>query len=123
MFDSNCIFCKIIKKEILSKIIKETEDILVIQDLHPKAPYHYLIIPKKHILNLNYLEEKDLFYMSEMAKIVKEISSDIQKEKNLNEPLSFNLISNNGRGAGQSVLHMHWHFLAGKNLYEGDLSL
>lgn len=123
MFDSNCIFCKIIQKEIPTKIIKETENILVIQDLHPKAPYHYLIIPKKHIDNFNFLEEKDFFYLSEMAKIIKEIARDIQKEKKMNEPLSFNLISNNGRGAGQSVLHMHWHFLAGKNLYEGGLNL
>lgn len=123
MFNKDCIFCKIIKKEISSNIIKETEYILVVQDLHPKAPYHYLILPKKHIINLNHIEDKDLFYVLEMAKVIRDISKDIQKEKGLNEPLDFNIISNNGAKAGQSVFHMHWHFLAGKNLYEGDLSL
>jgi histidine triad (HIT) family protein len=118
-----CIFCKIIKKDIPSKIIKETEYILVIKDLHPKAPYHYLIIPKKHIINLNYLEELDSHYLLDVAKIAKQIAIDIQKEKGLSGPASFNLISNNGADAGQSVFHMHWHFLAGKDLYKGDLKL
>ena len=123
MFNKDCIFCKIIQKEIPSNIIKETEHILVVQDLHPKAPYHYLILPKKHIININHIEDEDLFYVLEMTKVIKEISKDIQKEKGLSEPLDFNLISNNGAKAGQSVFHMHWHFLAGKNLYEGDLKL
>lgn len=123
MFNKDCIFCKIIQKEIPSKIIKETEHVFVVQDLHPKAPYHYLILPKKHIININYLEDADLFYVLEMTKVIKEISKDIQKEKGLTEPFAFNLISNNGAQAGQSVFHMHWHFLAGKDLYKGDLKL
>ena len=123
MFNKDCVFCKIIQKEIPSEIIKETEHILVVKDLYPKAPYHYLIIPKKHIINLNHIEDEDLFYVLEMAKVIRDISKDIQKEKGLDEPLDFNIISNNGAKAGQSVFHMHWHFLAGKNLYEGDLEL
>ncbi|MBD3273039.1 HIT domain-containing protein [Candidatus Dependentiae bacterium] len=123
MFDKNCVFCKIIQKEIPSEIIKETENILVIKDLHPKAPYHYLVIPKKHIVNLNYIKDNDLFYVTEMGKVIRDISKDIQKEKGLNKPLPFNLISNNETEAGQSVFHMHWHFLSGKNFYEGDLKL
>lgn len=121
--NKDCIFCKIIRKDIPSKIIKETENILVIQDLHPKAPYHYLIIPKKHIINLNYFEDKDSDYLLGIAKIAKQIAIDIQNENNLDEPASFNLISNNGASVGQSVFHMHWHFLAGKDLYKSDLKL
>ena len=123
MFDKECVFCKIIQKKIPSKIIKETENVLVIEDLHPKASFHYLIIPKKHIINLNYIDDRDLFYISDMVKTIKEISQNIQKEKGLNEPISFNLISNNGQAAGQSVFHLHWHFLAGRNIYKGDLKL
>ena len=115
MSDQNCIFCRIIKKEIPSKIIKETDDLLVIEDIHPKAPIHYLIIPKKHIINISYLEEVNSNLGWQILKMAKEFSWDLSK--NTKEPISFNLISNNGTHAGQSVFHIHWHFLAGKNLY------
>lgn len=123
MLEKDCIFCKIIQKDVPSSIIKETDNILVINDLHPKAPYHYLIIPKKHIVNLNYFEDQDSKYLLDVFKVAKQIAIDIQNEKGLIEPAAFNLISNNGVDAGQSVFHMHWHFLAGKDLYKGDLKL
>ncbi|MFA5074538.1 MAG: HIT domain-containing protein [Candidatus Babeliales bacterium] len=115
MLDSKCIFCKIIKKEISSKIIKENDHVIVIEDIHPKAPRHYLILPKKHVININHLQEQDFDIVINMLKIVQEITKDIQKITN--KEVDFNLISNNGASAGQSVFHMHWHFISGKNLY------
>jgi len=116
---SECIFCKIINKEISSKIIDENEHVIVIEDIRPKAPIHYLIIPKIHVSNISNLsdtpEHNNLIV--EMFKMIRKLS------KNFPEPKAFNLISNNGAQAGQCVFHMHWHILSGKNIYSSGLKL
>ena len=114
---SDCIFCKIINQEISSTIIKENEHVIVVNDISPKAPIHYLIFPKKHIKDLRALPDSDNYYAFELIKMAKELS------KTLPPPAAFNLVSNNGREAGQSVFHLHWHFLSGKNIYEGGFTL
>jgi len=106
----DCIFCKIISKYIPAKIIDENDDILVIQDLHPKAPVHYLIIPKKHIENIKKLEEADSDYVAKMMLMARKISEKLPGSG------SFRLIMNNGKDAGQSVFHLHSHFLSGKKM-------
>lgn len=116
MFDLDCVFCKIIQKQIPSKIIKENENVLVIEDIAPKAPYHYLIIPKKHIINLNYLSDQDEALAWPILKAARDIAKEIQIKTGQKEPISFNIVSNNGVFADQSVFHLHWHFLSGKNL-------
>jgi len=110
MQDPNCVFCKLIDKQLPSKIIKETESILVVEDIAPKAPIHYLIIPKEHIINIKNLEDKHSPLVWDMIKMAKTLASD------LGESGDFNLVSNNGEQAGQCVFHMHWHFLSGKNI-------
>ncbi len=114
MFDSECIFCKIIQKKVDAKIITENDDVLVIENIKPKAPVHYLIIPKKHIVNIQSITDQDLDIVQSMIKMVKELSNDVD---------SFNLVSNNGKAAGQSVFHMHWHFISGRSLKEVVSSL
>ena len=116
MFDSSCIFCKIIQGSIPSTIIKENEYVTVIENIAPKAPTHYLIIPKKHLSDIAQLTDADQQFGWNIFKIAR----DIAQEKNLS---GFNLISNNGKSAGQSVFHLHFHFMAGKNLYSGGFTL
>jgi len=106
----DCVFCKIISREIPAKIIEENDDVLVIQDLHPKAPVHYLIITKKHIVNVGQMEEQDAFYPAKMMLMARDLS------KKLSGDQSFRLLMNNGEGSGQSVFHMHMHFLSGKKM-------
>ncbi|MFC1842260.1 histidine triad nucleotide-binding protein [Candidatus Dependentiae bacterium] len=108
--NKDCIFCKIISKEIPAKIIDENEHVLVIEDLHPKAPVHYLILPKKHIVNVKELQDSDRNYVAQMLLMARDLS------KKLSGDGSFRLIMNNGRQAGQSVFHMHCHFLSGKKM-------
>lgn len=105
----DCIFCKIIAKEINSSVITENNDILVIKDINPKATIHYLIIPKKHFPNLQSLEEVDVLLMGKLMLMAKYLSDTFSIP-------AFRLIVNNGKEAGQCVFHFHIHFLSGKQL-------
>jgi len=110
MKNKGCIFCKIAAKELPSKVIAENEDIIVIQDIHPKAPVHYLIIPKKHIKNIQEMEYPDAICIGQMMLMAKELSENLSGSK------AFRLIMNNGADAGQSVFHLHCHFLSGRRM-------
>lgn len=112
MFDASCIFCKIIQGTIPSKKIKETDTVLVIEDIAPKAPIHYLILPKNHIKNISDIKSSDDRYVLDTIKVAQELAAT------LNEPASFNLVTNNGEAAGQSVFHLHWHFISGAHLWK-----
>lgn len=113
VFDASCIFCKIIKGDIPSTKIKETDTILVIADIAPKAPVHYLILPKNHIKNISALQRDDDQFVLDSIKVAQELSMTLQ------QPASFNLVTNNGEAAGQSVFHLHWHFISGAHLWKG----
>jgi len=103
----NCIFCKIIAHEIPAEVILETDAILVIKDIRPKAPIHYLIIPKKHIPDIQTLEQTDLHVAQDIFAVAQRLSQ-------LPGCQAFRLVSNNGAQVGQIVFHIHIHFLAGQ---------
>ena len=106
-----CIFCKIIKKEIPSKIVYEDETVMVFEDIEPKAPVHMLIVPKLHIptiLDINEAHKDVLFHMYEVA-------NKIATEKNI-AARGFRLIVNCNAEAGQTVFHIHMHLLGGKHM-------
>lgn len=107
----DCIFCKIIKKEIPAAIIAETNDILVIKDINPKTPIHYLIIPKEHIKDLRELDSKNLNVGTHIFVMAQQLSKDLN-----NAP--FRLVVSNGHEAGQRVFHVHVHFLAGAVMHD-----
>lgn len=108
----DCIFCKIVNKEI-GNLIFENEYVAAFDDLNPQAPVHTLIVPKKHIKNVEELENEDMIYIVEIHKAIKEIA----KQKNVSET-GYRIINNCGRDAGQTVMHIHYHLLAGKDLGE-----
>lgn len=111
MIDS-CIFCKIIAKQIPTSVVHETDDIIVIKDLYPKAPIHYLIIPKKHIQDIQSIAQEDMALPASMIHVAKQLSSKLDGSGD------FKLVVNSGKDAGQKVFHLHMHFLAGKQLGE-----
>jgi len=102
------IFSKIIDREIESNIIAENNHIIVIEDILPKAPIHFLIIPKKNIKDVQSFSDNDFVYAAEMFKMAKKLSEEIPGAKD------FRLQVNSGVDAGQEIFHVHMHFLAGK---------
>jgi histidine triad (HIT) family protein len=109
MKQASCVFCKIIAGELPAHIITETDDVLVIKDIAPQAPIHYLIIPKKHIENLLTLDAGNALLAGELLMITQKLASRSGVE-------SFRLIANNGVDAHQTVPHLHFHFLAGRKM-------
>lgn len=108
----SCIFCKIANKEI-GTLIYENEYVVAFDDLNPVAPVHTLVVPKKHIENIETLNEEDLIYITEIHKAIKEVS----KIKGIKES-GYRIINNCGKDAGQSVMHLHYHVIGGKELGE-----
>jgi histidine triad (HIT) family protein len=108
----SCIFCKIIAKELPATVIAETDEILVIKDINPKAPIHYLIIPKKHIPDITGFDISDTNLAGQMVLMAKQLAEQLPGSK------GFKLLVNNGADAGQVVFHVHFHFLAGRKMAE-----
>lgn len=106
MSDS-CIFCNILARKVPAPILAETEDVFVIKDIHPKAPIHYLIIPKKHVVDVQSLQGADIELMAKMAAMAQKLSQESSEHKD------FRLVVNSGHAAGQRVFHLHMHYLAG----------
>lgn len=109
---ADCIFCKIIARQVPSTIIAETDDIIVIEDRAPKTPIHYLIIPKKHIKDIQSFERGDCCYGSKMMLMAQKLSQETPHASD------FKFLINNGYNAGQRVFHIHAHFLAGTEMAE-----
>lgn len=109
---SDCIFCKIANGEIPSTIVYEDEYVTAFKDLNPQAPIHILVVPKKHYNNILDVEENDNI----ISKIYEAINKIANKEGYAKD--GFRVINNCGKNAGQTVMHMHFHILAGKKLGE-----
>lgn len=106
---TDCIFCKIAKKEAPAKIIYEDDEIVAFDDLHPKAPHHKLIIPRKHIATLNDVDEKDSNLMGHMLLVAKKLA----KQLGIDEE-GYRVLMNVNRGGGQLVFHIHLHLIGGR---------
>ena len=108
---NDCIFCRIIKKEIPSSIVYEDDDILAFRDINPAAPVHILVIPKKHISSLIDLSKEDELLVGKIYTVINKIA----KREGINEK-GFRVIVNCGEDGGQEVKHLHFHVLGGKKL-------
>ncbi len=107
----DCIFCKIINGQVPSEKVYEDEEILAFKDIHPAAPIHVLIIPKKHIATLMDIEEEDSSLMGKIIQTAKLIAKQLGIEEK-----GFRLIANCGPDSGQEVMHIHFHLLAGRTM-------
>ncbi len=107
----DCIFCKIVNKEIDTTIVYEDDVVIAIDDLYPKAPIHKLIIPKKHIATLNDIHEEDVPLIGHMSYVAKQLAIELDIAEQ-----GYRLITNCNAGAGQTVFHIHTHLMGGRAL-------
>ncbi|CDF58071.1 histidine triad nucleotide-binding protein [Thermobrachium celere] len=105
-----CIFCKIVNGEIPASKVYENESVLAFKDINPVAPVHILIIPKKH-----YTSVLDIDTKSNILNEIFEAARVIAKELNIDES-GFRLVTNTGESAGQTVKHIHFHLIGGRDM-------
>jgi len=104
-----CIFCRIIKHEAPGRIVYEDESVLAIEDLHPQAPVHLLVIPRRHLAALSDTKADD----EQLLGRVLLVAAQLARQRGL-ESRGYRVVINNGAGAGQSVFHLHVHLLGGR---------
>ena len=107
---SDCLFCKIVAKEIDSKVVHESSEVLAFQDINPGAPTHVLVIPKRHVVSASELGADDGDLLAEMFQTM----TAIAKAAGLDG--GHRIVTNIGPDAGQSVHHLHFHVLGGRSL-------
>lgn len=105
----NCIFCKIVKKELSAKIVYEDESTIAFYDINPQAPTHILIIPKKHLPSLAEIKEQDIPLLGKLLYN----TAMIAKKMGVSED-GYRTVINTNRDAQQTVYHMHIHILGGR---------
>lgn len=109
----DCVFCKIIKKEILASVVFEDEDVFAFKDRNPIAPVHILVIPKKHISSVADAKKEDALLMGKLIMAAKKIAENFEISNK-----GYKLLVRVGRGGGQEVDHIHLHLLGGAKLAE-----
>lgn len=107
----DCLFCKIIEGIIPSEKVYEDEYVLAFKDIHPVAPVHVLVIPKKHIKDVNDVTEENSIYVSKVMIAIKEVAKISGIYDN-----GYRIISNIGEDGGQVVPHLHFHVLGGQKM-------
>ncbi|MDP1538713.1 MAG: histidine triad nucleotide-binding protein [bacterium] len=106
-----CIFCKIVKKEISADIVYENDRVMAFRDINPVAPVHVLIIPKFHIPSVNHLGLENKTLMGELILVAQKIAREQGVDKS-----GYRLVLNMGKDAGQTVDHLHLHLIGGEKL-------
>jgi histidine triad (HIT) family protein len=104
------IFTKIIKREIPSEIVFEDEELIAFKDIQPAAPVHILIVTKKEIKDLQSLQPADYHLLSKIVQTAQNLARQFGIEN------GYRLLTNNGPSAGQTIFHLHFHLLGGKQL-------
>ncbi len=106
----NCLFCKIVAGQIPSDIVYQDQDIMAFRDIHPQAPQHILFISRRHIASMADLTVEDEPLLAHILTAAKNVAHDLGLEQ------GYRFLTNVGPHAGQSVLHLHFHLLGGREL-------
>lgn len=104
------IFSKIIAHEIPAAILYEDDQALAFRDIHPAAPFHALVVPKREIVNLGVMAEADAALVGHLMWVCRKVAIDAGHT-------DFRVVSNSGAAAGQSVFHLHFHVMAGREFH------
>jgi histidine triad (HIT) family protein len=106
----NCLFCKIVRGEIPSTKVYEDEKVLAFRDIAPMAPTHILVIPKAHIASVNEVNAENAAIVAHIFTVIPRVAAAEKLEG------GYRVVSNCGADAGQTVHHLHFHILGGKQL-------
>lgn len=109
--DPNCLFCKMVRGEIPIREVYQDESVLAFHDIGPQAPTHILVIPKRHIASLADSRADDEVLLGRVLGAVRDIAAGLGLAED-----GYRCVLNTGANAGQSVLHIHAHLLAGREL-------
>jgi len=107
----NCLFCQIASHQIPSDIVFEDDQIIAFNDIHPKAPVHILVIPKKHIPTIDHLQGEDSTLVAKLVFTAQKLARD----KNINQD-GYRLVYNVRGHGGQEIDHLHLHLIGGQKL-------
>lgn len=105
---ADCLFCKIANKELDSEIVHESESVVAFKDINPAAPTHVLVIPKRHIDSAQDLSSSDGALLAEMFEVIARLASEAILDG------GHRIVTNVGTDAGQSVNHLHFHLIGGR---------
>lgn len=108
---NDCLFCKIIAGEIPSTKVFENDDVLAFRDIAPQAPEHIVIIPKTHISSANEINEGNSYLVAKVFEAATKIADELGFADE-----GYRIVNNCGENGGQTVGHIHFHLLAGRNL-------
>lgn len=107
----DCLFCRIVNKELSSKIVYEDEQVVAFEDINPQAPTHVLVVPRRHIAGLNDASADEAKLLGQLQLV----AAQVARARGIVES-GYRVVINNGRGAGQSVFHLHLHLLGGRGM-------
>lgn len=107
----DCLFCKIIDGEVPSTKVYEDEYVYAFLDIEPQAPVHMIFVPKQHISSTNEISAENSAYIGKIYEAIAKVA----KEKGFDKP-GYRVVNNCGEEGGQTVGHLHFHVLAGRNL-------
>lgn len=108
--DAQCLFCRIASGAIPAKKLYEDEEVVAFHDITPQAPTHVLVIPRRHIASLDEMSEDDAATIGQTVLRLTKIARELELETD-----GYRMVVNNGPGAGQTVFHIHFHLLGGRD--------
>jgi histidine triad (HIT) family protein len=108
--NDRCLFCRIATGEIPAKKVFEDEDVVAFNDINPQAPTHILVVPRKHIASLDDLDANDVTAVGTALVRAGEIARNLHLSSD-----GYRVVINHGDAAGQTVFHIHFHVLGGRN--------
>ncbi len=113
---TDCLFCRMVAGEIPADVVHQTERVLAFRDINPQAPTHVLVIPKEHHRDVGTLVAADPALLGEVVAAAHTIAAQEGLTGEDGAGPGYRLVTNTGRGAGQSVFHVHLHVLGGRRM-------
>ena len=105
------LFTKIINREIPADIVYEDDDVIAFKDIAPVAPIHVLVVPKKEISTINDISDEDALLIGKVYKVIGKLAKEFELDKD-----GYRVVSNCNEHGGQTVFHIHFHLIGGKQL-------